>query len=444
MSTEYVSHTQTKDGVITVCHDRLSGEEFTVKSKYLVGADGGNSKVAKDAGLPFEGKMGVRGSMNIWFRADLSELVAHRPAVLYPIMQPGAEVGGIGMGLIRMVRPWNEWLIVWGYDIDEPAPVIDEAKTTEIARQLVGKPDLEIKLLGANTWTVNNMYATRMQDGRVFCMGDATHRHPPSGGLGSNTSIQDAFNLAWKLAAVIKGNAGEALLDSYTLERAPVAKQIVTRANQSIAEFAPLYQALGIAETTDGATMQANMHARSQSTAAAEKQREEIREALAFKKYELDAHGVEMNQRYRSNAIVTDGQDEPAFERDAELYYQSTTWPGARLPHAWVFDKRGRQHSTLDLAGHGQFTVFTGLGGEAWVEAARHVGEEFGIDINVHVVGPRQAYADHAGEWAGVKEIGDSGCLLVRPDHHVAWRSFEKVPDPVAELRRALQTVLAK
>jgi 2,4-dichlorophenol 6-monooxygenase len=422
----------------------LSGEEFTVKSKYLVGADGGNSRVAKNAGLPFEGKMGVRGSMNIWFRADLSEFVAHRPAVLYPIMQPGSEVGGIGMGVIRMVRPWNEWLIVWGYDIDDPAPVIDEAKATEIARQLVGKPDLEIKLLGANTWTVNNMYATRMQDGRVFCMGDAAHRHPPSGGLGSNTSIQDAFNLAWKLAAVIKGKAGDALLDSYTLERAPVAKQIVTRANQSIAEFAPLYEALGIAETTDGKVMQANMHARSLSTAAAEKQREEIREALVFKKYELDAHGVEMNQRYRSSAIVTDGQEEPAFERDSELYYQATTWPGASLPHAWVFDKQGRQHSTLDLAGHGRFTVFTGLGGEAWVEAAAHVAGELGVEIDVRVIGPRQAYADHAGEWAIVKEISDSGCLLIRPDHHVAWRSFELAADPAAELRRVLQTVLAK
>jgi 2,4-dichlorophenol 6-monooxygenase len=151
-----------------------------------------------------------------------------------------------------------------------------------------------------------------------------------------------------------------------------------------------------------------------------------------------------MNQRYHSSAIVTDGQEQPAFERDAELYYQATTWPGARLPHAWVFDKRGRQHSTLDLAGHGRFTVFTGLGGEAWVEAARHVGEELGIDIDVRVIGPRQAYADHAGEWGRVKEISDTGCLLIRPDHHVAWRSFKEVEDPVAELRRVMKNVLAK
>jgi 2,4-dichlorophenol 6-monooxygenase len=444
MSTEYLSHTQTEEGVVTLCRDRLSGEEFTVKSKYLIGADGGSSKVAKDADLPFEGQMGVRGSMNIWFRADLSEFVAHRPAVLYPIMQPGAEVGGIGMGLIRMVRPWNEWLIVWGYDINEPTPVVDQQRATTIARQLVGKPDLEIELLGTSTWTVNNMYATRMQNGRVFCMGDAAHRHPPSGGLGSNTSIQDAFNLSWKIAAVINGQAGDALLDTYTVERAPIAKQIVTRANQSIAEFAPLYSALGIDKTNDGAVMQANMHARSLSTAAAEKQRAEIRDALAFKRYELDAHGVEMNQRYRSSAAVTDGQAEPEFKRDRELFYQSTTWPGARLPHAWVFDSRGRQHSTLDLAGHGRFALFTGLGGEAWVEAAAKVGEELGLKIDVHVIGPRQSYADYTGDWARAREIGDSGCVLVRPDHHVAWRSVSLSDDPQVELRRVLQLALSK
>lgn len=444
MSTEYLSHTQTDDGVITLCRDRLSGEEFTVKSKYLIGADGGNSRVAKNAGLPFEGQMGVRGSMNIWFRADLSEFVAHRPAVLYPIMQPGAEVGGIGMGLIRMVRPWNEWLIVWGYDINEPTPVVDQASATTIARQLVGKPDLEIELLGTSTWTVNNMYATRMQDGRVFCMGDAAHRHPPSGGLGSNTSIQDAFNLAWKLAAVINGQAGDALLDSYTTERAPIAKQIVTRANQSIAEFAPLYSALGIDESNDAEVLQSNMHARSQATEAAEKQRAAIRDALVFKRYELDAHGVEMNQRYHSDAVVTDGQAEPAFDRDRELYYHATTWPGARLPHAWVFDARGRKHSTLDLAGHGRFALFTGLGGESWIEAAQQVGEELGLKIDAHVIGPRQAYADYTGDWARVREIGDRGCVLVRPDHHVAWRSFTLPDDPAADLRRVLLKVLSK
>ena len=445
MSTEYLSHVQDADGVTTKLLDRLSGREFEVRSKYLVGADGGNSLVAEHIDAPIEGKMGVGGSMNILFKADLSKYVAHRPSVLYWVMQPGADVGGIGMGLVRMIRPWDEWLIVWGYDINEPAPEVDEDFATSVARQLVGDPELEIELISANTWTVNDAYATNMQKGRVFIMGDAAHRHPPSNGLGSNTSIQDSFNLAWKLAAVVKGQAGDALLDSYTEERAPVAKQIVTRANQSIGEFGPIFEALGMTGGDDVEKIKAGIAARCDAGEAAERQRAAIRDAIAFKKYEFDAHGVEMNQRYKSSAIVTDGQMEPAFELDAELHYQPTTWPGARLPHVWVFDHdTGAQVSTLDLCGKGAFSILTGIGGEAWCAAAEKVANEMGLALNCHVIGPRQKYVDHVGDWARASEISDAGCLLVRPDHHVAWRIDEMADDPETELTRVLTTILAR
>ncbi|MBY5393805.1 2,4-dichlorophenol 6-monooxygenase [Rhizobium leguminosarum] len=444
MSTEYLSHAQDEDGVTTTCLDRLTGKEFTIRSKYLVGADGGNSKVAEHVGLTFEGKMGVAGSMNILFKADLSRLVAHRPSVLYWVLQPGADVGGIGMGLVRMVRPWDEWLIVWGYDINQPPPSVDEAHAKKVVRDLVGDPDLEMTIKSVSTWTVNNMYATSMSNGRIFCMGDATHRHPPSNGLGSNTSIQDAFNLAWKLAFVLKGTADPKLLDSYQDERAPVAKQIVTRANKSIEEFGPIFKALGLLDSIDPVKMQQNMDARCNNTVAAEEQRAAIRKAIADKVYEFDCHGVEMNQRYRSGAIVTDGQAEPAFARDPELHCQQTSWPGARLPHAWVYSATGEKLSTLDLAGHGKFTVLTGIGGQGWIEAARTLGKELGIDIAAHLIGPRQPWQDFAGDWANMREIRDSGVLLVRPDHHVAWRSEAIVDDPSAELRRVLTTVLGR
>ena len=444
MSTEYVSHVQDADGVTTTCHDRLTGKDFTVRSKYLVGADGGNSKVAEHAGLPFEGQMGVGGSMNILFRADLSRHVAHRPSVLYWVMQPGADVGGIGMGLVRMVRPWNEWLIVWGYDINQPAPEVDAEMATQVARQLVGDPELEIELISANTWTVNNMYATHMQNGRVFIMGDAAHRHPPSNGLGSNTSIQDAFNLAWKLASVLKGQAAETLLDTYSVERAPIAKQIVTRANQSIGEFGPIFEALGMDGGTDIEKIQKSMDARCDATAAAEQQREALRKAIEFKKYEFDAHGVEMNQRYKSAAAVTDGQPEPAFERDAELHYQPTTWPGARVPHAWVYDQHGGRHSTLDITGKGRFTLLTGIAGSKWAEAVEAANRALGLDIVCHVIGPRRTLVDHHGEWTRAREVSESGCVLVRPDHHVAWRAMEMTGDPTGDLIRALSIVLGR
>lgn len=443
MSTEYLRHEQDADGVTTICLDRLTGKEITIRSKYLVGADGGNSKVAEHAGIAFEGKMGVAGSMNILFKADLSKYVAHRPSVLYWVLQPGSNVGGIGMGLVRMIRPWNQWLIVWGYDINEPAPEVDAAFATKVARDLVGDPGLDIEVQSVSTWTVNNMYATEMQKGRVFCMGDATHRHPPSNGLGSNTSIQDGFNLAWKLAFVLKGKAGPKLLDSFTPERAPIAKQVVTRANKSIEEFGPIFKALGLLESIDPVKMQQNMDARCEDTPEAEEQRGEIREAIAAKVYEFDAHGVEMNQRYRSDAVVTDGEPEPEFERDRELHYQPTTWPGARVPHAWVWSDAHGKASTLDLVGKGRFTVLTGIGGEGWVEAAEAVSRELGIEMVARVIGPRQEWTDPASEWANLREVRDSGIVLVRPDQHVCWRRQTVADDPIAELSRVMKSILA-
>ncbi len=149
----------------------------------------------------------------------------------------------------------------------------------------------------------------------------------------------------------MKGQAGLGLLDSYTVERAPIARQIVTRANQSIAEFGPIFEALGMDGGVDHEKIQRNMDARADATDAAEAQREALRKAIAFKKYEFDAHGVEMNQRYRSTAAVTDGEAEPAFPADPELHYAPTTWPGARLPHAWVFDRAdGRSRPSTSAA----------------------------------------------------------------------------------------------
>ena len=444
MSTQYLSHIEDEDGVLSTCLDKLSNKEIKIRSKYLVGADGGNSKVAENIDLPFEGKMGVGGSMNILFKADLSKYVAHRPSVLYWVLQPGADIGGIGMGLVRMIRPWNEWLIVWGYDINQPAPKVDKDFATKVARDLVGDPELEIDLLSVSTWTVNNMYAKKMSKGRVFCAGDATHRHPPSNGLGSNTSIQDGFNLAWKLAYVIKDKAGAELLDTYSIERSPIAKQIVTRANQSIAEFGPIFEALGLTDTQDPVKMKKNMDERKQNSPKAEKQRQALREAIAFKKYEFDAHGVEMNHRYKSNSVLTEGDKEPEFKKDKELFYQPTTYPGARIPHAWVYDKTGVKHSLLDLCGKGNFSIFTGIGGEEWLKAAKNIETQLGINIQCNIIGPDQDFEDHAGEWSSIREISDSGLILVRPDQHICWRSKDMMSNSSEKLMDVMKKILHK
>ncbi|MGY2893213.1 FAD-dependent oxidoreductase [Deinococcus sp. UYEF24] len=440
-STDYLGLTQDDSGVTARVRDRLSGEEYTIRAKYLLGADGGNSLVAQEIGLPMEGQMAVAGSMNILFEADLSRYVAHRPSVLYWVLQPGCNIGGIGMGLVRMVRPWNEWLIVWGYDIAQPAPVYDDAAATDLVRSLVGDPALDVKIKSTSLWTNNKMYAREYSRGRVFCMGDAVHRHPPSNGLGSNTSIQDGYNLAWKLALVLRGQAGPGLLDSYDAERAPIGKQIVERANKSIEEYGPIFGALGLLDTQDADEMNANMQARKENTPEAKAQRQALRDALDFKTYEFNAHGVELGMRYRSGAVVRDGTPEPVNPRDPELYYQPTTWPGARLPHAWV-QQGHTQVSTRDLCGQGRFTLLTGISGGAWAEAARSVSARLGIEIMPVVMGPGQATEDLWGDWTRLREIDESGALLVRPDIFIGARFGQLSADPAGELEAAMRQIL--
>nr|WP_206323556.1 FAD-dependent monooxygenase [Streptomyces sp. HNM0574] len=445
-ATEYLSHEQDEDGVTALVKDRLRGDSYEIRARYLIGADGGRSRVAENAGLPMRGRMGVAGSINIVFEADLSRFTAHRPSTLYWMLSPGATVGGIGAGVVRCVRPWNEWMAIWGYDLEEGEPDLTEEYALSVVHRLLGDADdpVPVKITSTSAWTVNHQYAERYTDRRVLCAGDAVHRHPPSNGLGSNTSVQDAYNLAWKLKLVLDGTASPALLGTYDAERAPVGAQIVERANKSIGETQPVFESLDLLSTGEPEEMWRRVEARKDATPEAEKRRRMLREALDAKVYELNAHGVEMNQRYTSDAVVPDGTPDPGFPRDPELHHQPSSRPGARLPHAWITGADGHRLSTLDLAGGGRFALLTGIGGECWVRAAADVSRELGCEIGAFVIGPGQEYEDPYGDWDAVREVADGGCVLVRPDQYVAFRHGEPGGSATSLLGAAVRGVLGR
>lgn len=445
MNAEFVGLTQDEAGVTATIRDRLNGESFTVRAKYLIGADGARSTVAEAIGLPMEGQTALSASTNVIFEADLSRYVSHRPSVLYWVLQPGSNIGGIGAGVIRMVRPWHEWQAIWGVDLDKAETNITPAEAEAALRQMIGDDDIPIRVKSTAVWTVNNMYAARYSEGRVFCMGDAVHRHPPLNGLGSNTSIQDAFNLCWKLAAVLKGQAGPALLDSYSAERQPVGKQIVTRANRSIEDYPPIFEAVGLLASPDPAEANRHIAARKDATPEGKARRRALYAAIERKNYEFNTHGVELGQRYRDGAaVVPDGTPEPAYTRDPELYYHPTTWPGARLPHVWV-EHAGARKSLLDLCGGGRFTLLTGIGGEGWIAAAEAAARAYGIEIRALSVGPSGCDAmDIYADWYRASEIEEDGCILVRPDHHVAWRAVTAQADATPALAAVMGRILAR
>ncbi len=441
--TEYVSHMQDADGVVATVRDRVADQTYRIRAKYMIGADGARSIITEQLGLPMEGEMGLEGSMNIEFTADLSKYVAHRPSVLYWIFQPGSNIGGIGAGVIRMVRPWNKWLSIYGYDVKDGPPNLSSQEAADIVRGLIGDQDIDVTVTKLSYWTVNNMVASSYSKGRVFCMGDAVHRHPPTNGLGSNTSIQDAYNLCWKLKLVLEDKADESLLNTYNEERQPVGRQIVTRANKSIQDYAPIFETLGLLQSGSPDDIKRRMDARKEPTVEADARRKALNKYFRQKSYEFNCHGVEMGQRYASRAIVSDGTPEPEYTRDRELYYHATTWPGARIPHVWL-DVDQEKVSTLDLVGRGRFVLLTGVSGAGWVEATARAGAVTEVDIRAYQVGPGCEVNDTFGDWAMQSEVSDSGCVLVRPDGHVGWRAQSLSAEPTVDLTRVMQTILGR
>jgi 2,4-dichlorophenol 6-monooxygenase len=241
---------------------------------------------------------------------------------------------------------------------------------------------------------------------------------------------------------VLHGQAAPALLDSYHAERQPIGAQVVHRAMKSVQDMLPISQALGFRPGQSRDEGWATLRELASDTATGRARRAALAAAVELQNYQFNAHGLELGQRYTSGAVVDDGTPFPEPSHDPELFYHPTTHPGARLPHAWV--QHGMEPvSTLDLAGHGRFSLLVGLGGEPWREAAAKVGAELGVDIAVHAVGYRCEYDDVLGHWSKIREIGDGGCLLVRPDQHIAFRAAELADHPQKALRDALNRVLA-
>lgn len=386
------------DGVQATIRD-ASGAVETVRARYLIAADGSQSGIRNRLGIGRRGEKDVYDSINIHLRADLTPWIADRPAALYLIEQPDLR------GTFLTINGSNRWgflvtsLSHYGFTPEQFTP----AFCTEIVRRAVGSTDLAVEVLGVSAWQASALVAERYRSGPVFLAGDAAHEMPPTGGFGLNTGVQDVQNLAWKLAAVLDGEAGEALLDTYDAERRPVGEAVT---------HSSLMNALSMGRT-------------SRQTEAVLPRREFLNEI-----------GLVFGARYESTAVVADRQAGPRAE-DAVQEYVPSAEPGCRAPHVWL-DEGGRKVSTLDLLGRG-FVLLAGPQGAAWLDAAARLDSP---RIVTHLIGGELQDPD-AG-WLPVYGVDADGAVLVRPDGHVAWRSRRCPPDAAAALREAVDAVLSR
>jgi 2,4-dichlorophenol 6-monooxygenase len=255
-------------------------------------------------------------------------------------------------------------------------------------------------------------------------------------------SVADAYNLAWKLAFVLDGRAGERLLASYSAERQPVGAAGVRRAITSLHESSAIETALGLQPGQSAEDGWKALNVLYEPGVAGDERRRALRKAIELSNYQFNAHGIELGYRYQSAVITDDPTPPPHPLRDPQLHYTPTTRPGARVPHARL--ERARQPlSSLDLVDPHGFTLFTGVGGHHWRASADQIATRICIPVTVHLIGERGGLYDPYGDWASRCEVDTTGCVLVRPDGHVAWRSYTSGPEVPQQLSEAVERALA-
>ena len=442
---DMLSFAQHADGVTAQVLDKHTGDTYEVRCGYLLGCDGGRT-VGKLLGIQMEGVRDVMNMVSVHMTADLSRWARDPEVLIRWLVNP--DFGGMwASGVLVPMGPdhWGpdseEWVFHLQYSVDD-ADAMDQAKVLERMRATLGVPDFNPEVHNISHWILEALVAERFRDGRVFLLGDAAHRHPPTGGLGLNSAVQDAHNLCWKVAAVVDGAASEALLDSYELERRSVDANNADRAMKNALNHVTVEQAIGLSSQASAAENWDQLRPIWQDVPGAAQKRHLINTAIAAQTMEFRHHRVDFGYNYAEGAIVDDDQTPRAEPLESIRLYQPSTRPGHPLPHAFV-EYAGRRTSTAELVGAGRFLLIAGEDGHAWCEAAAKLAEDTAIALDAVRIGALSGdYIDIRCAWLKQREIGAQGALLVRPDRYIAWRSFGRVDNPYMELRNVFSQIL--
>lgn len=399
-NTELISFTQDSQGVSATIRDRATGISSVVQANYLLGADGAHSHIRAALGVKTEG-LGVLDEhyIFIYFRAAWGELIRGYESDAILIDRPDAR----GIFLIT--------------DSDRGMFAIQEETVTDYSAERckelvlngIGKPDLDVEIIDVAHWQPTQMVAECFRQERVFLVGDAAHAMPPKLGLGVNTAIQSAQNLAWKLGAVLKGHAPQSLLDTYQTERHPVG---LLASQQSLVGPAASLLTKG----SDDKLL------------------------LAGKRISL--FSLIAGYGYRSQAVLSEDAAS-CGPSGIELLSQAeelTGQPGTRVPCLWL-KRQGSRISSLDLL-DGRFVLLAGPDGTAWRKAIAAAADRLGVSVAAFQIGVD--LEDTENKWHAKMGVSPDGAVLLRPDGFVAWRSRAVTADPVSSLMQVLSQILCR
>ncbi|MGK3206708.1 aklavinone 12-hydroxylase RdmE [Amycolatopsis sp. MEPSY49] len=379
--TELVDLAQDDDGVTATLRHRDSGEETVVRADYVVAADGGRSGIRARLGIGTTGLDALSHCLGVVFDADLGDRVQAGVTDLFYLQH-----GDFTAGLVNTDVP-HRYVFAPDYFPEKGESPADftHDRLVSMIRAATDLPDLEPEIVWTGSWEVAARLADRFRAGRVFLVGDAAKVTPPTGGQGGNTAVGDGADIAWKLAAVLRGEAGPALLDTYEAERKPIARMIIDTSLHNMKQrMHPDLDVSGIGEPEDM-----------------------LNAILGF--------------RYRSTAVLPEEPDDGSRVEDV---HAPTGRPGFRAPGL---------ASTVDLLGRSWVLLCAG-DGSRWAPAAADIAAETGVRLECH------ALDDIASRYG----LSTGGATLVRPDGIVAWRAKEPVDDPAGELWRALTAVLSR
>ncbi|MER6629398.1 FAD-dependent monooxygenase [Streptomyces sp. NPDC000987] len=404
-STELMSFDADSAGVTAVVKSRRTGEHTTIRADYLVAADGPRSPVREQLGIGHSGPGDLFHNVSVTFRSRrLAEVVGDRRFIVCYLTRPDAD------GALLPVDNRENWVFhaPWHPEHGETLEEFTDERCADHIRRAVGDPDLDVEITGRAPWHAAQRVARSYRSGRVFLAGDSAHEMSPTGAFGSNTGIQDAHNLAWKLAAVLDGWAGEGLLDSYDAERRPVAEATSARAAARSAEHS--HPGFAPPPGTGGGPQRGLLN-------------------------------VALGYRYPRGAVVGADPAAPVVPERLEL----TGEPGSRAPHLWVA-RRGRRISTLDLYERSLVLLSDADVPNGWHEAALRLAERLSVPLASYQVGTgpdAELVPEEGAGWTERHGTAAGGAVLVRPDGFVAWRSAGPAADAEAALREVLTTLLA-